>query len=307
MIIVDPGRPDDRFPGREGDVRSGHIGPERGRSAFTLIELLVVVTIIVVLLALLTPALDKAIEQAERAVCGANLNVIHHGTVTYALQNKSAIFQARTNAVQISFDYLGQAHGGDPGHGQVDWVAALATVGLASAEKFTVAGGVLRHEPATVWDCPSRQFRSNWDDAQIAGATGTYIIIGYQYFGGVFFWRNMEGTFPSRSPIKVNKSEPDWVLAADTTMKIDGAWGGSAAARPTSWKGIPSHKRSDGVRPEGHNQSYMDGSVGWVDFKRMYYISAWGANSPNRASFFHQRDLGAFDPTPGVSGAQAWE
>ena len=43
-----------------------------GDRAFTLIELLVVVTVIAVLLALLTPALDKAIELAERAKCGSN-------------------------------------------------------------------------------------------------------------------------------------------------------------------------------------------------------------------------------------------
>jgi prepilin-type N-terminal cleavage/methylation domain-containing protein len=48
----------------------------RGRNifpGFTLIELLVVVTIIIVLLALLAPALDQAIYQAELAVCGARL------------------------------------------------------------------------------------------------------------------------------------------------------------------------------------------------------------------------------------------
>lgn len=39
--------------------------------AFTLIELLVVITIIVVLLALLVPALDKAIYQAQLSVCAA--------------------------------------------------------------------------------------------------------------------------------------------------------------------------------------------------------------------------------------------
>jgi prepilin-type N-terminal cleavage/methylation domain-containing protein len=42
--------------------------------AFTLIELLVVITIIVVLLALLTPALDKAIMSAQTAVCLSNLH-----------------------------------------------------------------------------------------------------------------------------------------------------------------------------------------------------------------------------------------
>src|SRR5688572_20547975 len=52
--------------------------------AFTLIELLVVVTIIVVLLALLTPALDKAIEQAELAICGTNLKTVASGATVYA-------------------------------------------------------------------------------------------------------------------------------------------------------------------------------------------------------------------------------
>jgi prepilin-type N-terminal cleavage/methylation domain-containing protein len=52
-------------------------------AAFTLIELLVVVTIIVVLLALLTPALDRAIYQAELAVCGSNQHAAVVGLLTY--------------------------------------------------------------------------------------------------------------------------------------------------------------------------------------------------------------------------------
>lgn len=57
-------------------------------AAFTLIELLVVVTIIVILLALLTPALDKAIYQAEMAVCGARLKSIVTTVQLYAAGNK---------------------------------------------------------------------------------------------------------------------------------------------------------------------------------------------------------------------------
>ena len=58
------------------------------RRGFTLIELLVVISIIVVLLALLTPALDRAIYQAELAVCGANLHTVSAGALSYALSNK---------------------------------------------------------------------------------------------------------------------------------------------------------------------------------------------------------------------------
>jgi prepilin-type N-terminal cleavage/methylation domain-containing protein len=58
------------------------------RRAFTLIELLVVVTIIVVLLALLTPALDRAIYQAELAVCGANLHAVAAGATGYTVDYK---------------------------------------------------------------------------------------------------------------------------------------------------------------------------------------------------------------------------
>jgi len=55
------------------------------RRAFTLIELLVVITILVVLLALLAPAMDRAVYQAELAVCGTRLHGISNGAASYAL------------------------------------------------------------------------------------------------------------------------------------------------------------------------------------------------------------------------------
>jgi len=55
---------------------------------FTLVELLVVITIIVILLALLMPAMDQAIYQAELAVCGSKLHTIASGSIMYAHANK---------------------------------------------------------------------------------------------------------------------------------------------------------------------------------------------------------------------------
>ncbi len=55
---------------------------------YTLIELLVVITIIAVMLALLSPAMDRAIYQAELAVCGANLHGIGLGIGVCAMDCK---------------------------------------------------------------------------------------------------------------------------------------------------------------------------------------------------------------------------
>ena len=62
--------------------------PARLRDGFTLIELLVVITIIVLLLALLTPALDKAIYAAEKLQCLGRQRVMVMAAVSYATEHK---------------------------------------------------------------------------------------------------------------------------------------------------------------------------------------------------------------------------
>ena len=59
-------------------------------AAFTLVELLVVITIIVILLALLAPAMDKAVYQSQLAVCGANLKGLGTSVGTYAMDHARA-------------------------------------------------------------------------------------------------------------------------------------------------------------------------------------------------------------------------
>ena len=61
------------------------------RRAFTLIELLVVVAIITILLALLQPSLQRAMESANRAVCGSNIKQIGTGMLSYAADEFGAV------------------------------------------------------------------------------------------------------------------------------------------------------------------------------------------------------------------------
>jgi competence protein ComGC len=60
----------------------------KSATAFTLVELLVVITLIVVLLALLTPALDRAVYQAELVVCSARLHALGTSVTHYAMDHQ---------------------------------------------------------------------------------------------------------------------------------------------------------------------------------------------------------------------------
>ena len=78
------------------------------RHGFSLVELLVVITIIVVLLALLSPALDKAVYESELAACAAKLKA-HGGIATlYAMDHRRSYLWRPAIRAELNWrpDYL---------------------------------------------------------------------------------------------------------------------------------------------------------------------------------------------------------
>ncbi len=73
-------------------------GQDARETGFTLIELLVVISIIAILISILLPALAKARELANRAVCMANIRGIVQSMVIYA-QSNAGTFPTNENGI----------------------------------------------------------------------------------------------------------------------------------------------------------------------------------------------------------------
>ncbi len=115
------------------------------RAAFTLIELLVVISIIAILISILLPALAKARELANRAVCMANIRGIIQAMITYADANNTTFpdtypmgatgLQTYSNAPSV-YSYLP--------NGYINNNAQWAVQALYAGSEY---GGVYNSEP----------------------------------------------------------------------------------------------------------------------------------------------------------------
>ncbi len=220
------------------------------RRAFSLMEILVVISLITLLMAMLMPSLRAAKFEGIKSKCAQQMRQIALSADAFSVDHEGKYIHARADIVQIAID-------------------------PAEQEQFADYGQPLDH-----WACPGREYVP-----QIEPGFGNQLVIGYQYFGGISTWRNHAGDFPSRSPIKRAQAGPEWVVAADTAIKVDGVWGGG---RPEAFGGMPSHTRT-GIAPEGANHSYVDGSTRWIPFERLYMIHSWSINA--RMCFFRQENL----------------
>lgn len=240
-------------PAKWGDMRKELY---KNVKPFSLIELLVVVAIIAILLTLIQPGLRNAIYTANITVCKNNLKQIAYISFSICDDYNGVFLPARNSRVQISFNQ--EEH--------------------EILEDYSVA---TNNTMSKIWDCPGRDYVSTDNDY-----VGQWLH-SYQYFGGIKTWQNSTGSYASKSPVSMQKSDPRWVLAADATLKVAGTWGGG---RSSAFAGMPSHAHTEGEPPPASNHLKVDGSVEWVNFDEMYFFHSWWPGM--RVAYFYQEDTG---------------
>jgi prepilin-type N-terminal cleavage/methylation domain-containing protein/prepilin-type processing-associated H-X9-DG protein len=124
----------------------------RGRPAFTLIELLMVIAIVALLIAILIPALSRAKNKAEEAVCLNNLKQLQICAKLYS-QDYDFFLPPNRNVYYINT--MGPSEGFDP---NLTWCAGLAP--FDTTTENIERGKLFPYNKSTdIYRCPSDKSR----------------------------------------------------------------------------------------------------------------------------------------------------
>ncbi len=126
--------------------------PRKRKAGFTLIELLVVISIIAILVSILLPALAKARELANRAVCMANVRGIIQSMITYGQSNQGVFPVPGDPQVSSAGHYYSNAPFNGEGNGGYWAVPKPVTAPSAVQDWYLTSSGILMNANAT--PCP---------------------------------------------------------------------------------------------------------------------------------------------------------